>query len=391
MELIKHFDFYQSLKPFKEFSGISEDKLYQTIPVDWAIVITDILGSTRAVNEGRYKEVNLIGAATISCFVNLIGTHDLPFVFGGDGATLLVPNAVLPLLLEELLKLKRLAQKQFHLELRIGYVEISTLKALGQEFKVAKYELSPGNFLAQFKGGALSFAENLIKLKDPRVQLLEASEGATDAHLQGLSCRLKPLKSVHGEILTLLCKPLSGKQPEAAIQEVLSQLAAILNDDFNTATPVTTENLNWPIPAAHNDYESQLKTKTLPYFLTWLTTFLYATISNLSLKYGFRIGNFIPANYKEELKLNSDFKKFDETLRMVLDCTPQQIERIKTVLEDLKKQDLISYGMHVSKEALMTCVVLSPTANKHIHFIDGSDGGYTMAAVQMKKQLQSLI
>ena len=387
MEFIKYFEFYHSLKPFNEFSGISEDKMYQTIPIDWTLVITDILGSTNAIKEGRYKEVNLIGAATISCFVNLIGTHDLPFVFGGDGATLLVPNAVLPSLIDELLKLKRLAQKQFHLDLRIGYVEISALKALGQEFKIAKYELSPGNFLAQFKGGALSFAENLIKLKDPRIQLLEVPEGATDVHLKGLSCRLKPLKSVHGEILTLLCKPLSGENSGAVIQEVLNKLVAVLNNDLNTATPVNTENLSWPIPATHNDYETQLNTKALPYFLAWITTFLYASISNLSLKYGFRIGNFIPAKYKEELKLNSDFKKFDETLRMVLDCSPQQIEQIQTVLEDLRKQNLISYGMHISKEALMTCVVLSPTTNKHIHFIDGSDGGYTMAAIQMKKQL----
>jgi hypothetical protein len=41
------------------------------------------------------------------------------------------------------------------------------------------------------------------------------------------------------------------------------------------------------------------------------------------LRVGLRIGQFIPAKYAQELIENSDFRKFDDSLRMVLDCTPE--------------------------------------------------------------------
>lgn len=37
----------------------------------------------------------------------------------------------------------------------------------------------------------------------------------------------------------------------------------------------------------------------------------------------------------------------------------------------------------------MTCVVQSPINNKHIHFIDGADGGYALAALRLKDQLKT--
>ena len=36
----------------------------------------------------------------------------------------------------------------------------------------------------------------------------------------------------------------------------------------------------------------------------------------------------------------------------------------------------------------MTCVVPSYKDGTHIHFIDGGDGGYAMAAKQLKAQLK---
>ena len=40
--------------------------------------------------------------------------------------------------------------------------------------------------------------------------------------------------------------------------------------------------------------------------------------------------------------------------------------------------------MNVSETALMTCLVTSPTESRHVHFVDGGDGGYTSAARTMK-------
>ncbi|MEO1143394.1 MAG: DUF3095 family protein [Pseudomonadota bacterium] len=44
----------------------------------------------------------------------------------------------------------------------------------------------------------------------------------------------------------------------------------------------------------------------------------------------------------------------------------------------------IIYGIHLQDEALITCVVPSIHQGDHVHFIDGSDGGYAQAAKKMK-------
>jgi hypothetical protein len=35
----------------------------------------------------------------------------------------------------------------------------------------------------------------------------------------------------------------------------------------------------------------------------------------------------------------------------------------------------------------MTCLVFSLAESRHVHFIDGADGGYALAALQLKEQL----
>jgi hypothetical protein len=47
---------------------------------------------------------------------------------------------------------------------------------------------------------------------------------------------------------------------------------------------------------------------------------------------------------------------------------------------------VLVYGLHVSKHALMTCLVFD-RFGKQVHFVDGSGGGYALAAKQMKEQL----
>lgn len=48
----------------------------------------------------------------------------------------------------------------------------------------------------------------------------------------------------------------------------------------------------------------------------------------------------------------------------------------------------IAYGVHVSHQAMMTCLMFN--LQDHVHFIDGADGGYALAAKQLKDQLRTL-
>ncbi|MFN8791305.1 MAG: DUF3095 family protein [Bdellovibrionales bacterium] len=84
--------FYRDLPPFTDFESVLDARHYQEAPSDWSLILTDIQGSTVAIEQGRYKHVNMIGAASITCVLNHLKPLEIPFVFGGDGATLLVPG-----------------------------------------------------------------------------------------------------------------------------------------------------------------------------------------------------------------------------------------------------------------------------------------------------------
>lgn len=48
----------------------------------------------------------------------------------------------------------------------------------------------------------------------------------------------------------------------------------------------------------------------------------------------------------------------------------------------------IFFGVHVSKASLMTCAIRAYEGS-HVHFVDGADGGYALAAKQLKLQYRS--
>jgi len=75
-------------------------------------VIADITGSTSAIREGRYKDVNMMGAACIMAVINALPQSSFPYVFGGDGATLAVPESALALVRRELGATRKLSDRK---------------------------------------------------------------------------------------------------------------------------------------------------------------------------------------------------------------------------------------------------------------------------------------
>ena len=382
--------FYRDLPAFTDFSNLTERKLFHSVPDDWWVIIADIKGSTNAIKAGRYKEVNLIGAACITCVVNVLGSYDFPFVFGGDGATMVLPTTEIQKIKKELQHLQSLSATGFGLELRVGMIQLKKLYEGGTELFVGKYELSRGNFLAQFKGSALTRAEDIIKKNLPGAEVLNPI-GEASPNLQGLSCRISPLKSKKGVVLTLLVRPQSQNIDKASgvLEDVLKRLHANLNQNFLSASPVDLERLNWALVPKTLGAEVRFSgVRALNYLKALIAKAVEVMVVNLSLKFNFRLGNFDPVKYKNELVINSDFKKFDETLRMVLDCSNTQTHSIKLFLEEMYQNKLIFYGTHESNESLLTCIVQSASTGKHLHFVDGAGGGYALAALSLKAQIQ---
>ena len=189
---------------------------------------------------------------------------------------------------------------------------------------------------------------------------------------------------------SLLVKPLGTLyEQETLLRDLLLQIRNILQGDFRSARPVQSSNLIWRWPPPSISLEARTQSGGHPNGWTWCLLLIWTGVSALSLRWSLALGAFRPKKYRKELILNSDFKKFDETLRMVIDCDENQEAALTGLLERLQRDKKICFGLHRSSNALMTCIVHNASGGQHIHFIDGADGGYALAALQLKKELKA--
>ena len=375
--------FYQEIPAFSDFHDITDERQFHSIPDDWSVVITDVKGSTKAIESGRYKDVNTVGAASIAAVQNTIGDLEYPFVFGGDGATLIIPPCAIEDVKNVLGGLKSLSQSRFGLPLRVGVVPMSELKADGIQVQVAKYQLIGKKSIALFTGGGLTAAEEKVKGKDG----YEVPEKQGDSSiLDGLSCRWKPIPSRVGKILSFLAVARSSN-PEEVYSKVLSKLSDIFNGKMESANPVSIPSMS------HKSFFQCIRDERRYYQSIFNLKFFFRLrdITLCIVAFRLRIPPIVFDSKKYHLAIpaHSDYRKFDDALRMVLDCSEEQISQLRTYLEELYQSGELFYGLHESPESLMTCYVNDTNDGNHIHFIDGGDGGYAIAAKQLKGQMKS--
>jgi hypothetical protein len=91
------------------------------------------------------------------------------------------------------------------------------------------------------------------------------------------------------------------------------------------------------------------------------------------------------SRYKETLVNNCDVRKFVDLYRQILAGTAAQRAALTAWLEERYARRELIYGMHVTDRAHMTCLVFN-YAGRHLHFIDGADGGMFLAAKAFKER-----
>jgi hypothetical protein len=386
-------DFYKNLQGFNEFTSVTDLSLYRPLPDDWHVVIGDIVGSTKAIEEGRYKDVNLMGAACITAVINVLPEINIPYVFGGDGATMAIPSSAIPEVKRVLGATRRTAQSQFNLDLRAGIVPVSDIRDAGADVLVAKFRLSPGNYVAMITGGGVQLVDDLIKADEENDHYsihFPEIDGPPD--LEGLTCRWEALNSCRGNMLSMLIYAMGNTQSEnlAIYREVIDGVTEIFKSDPTAAKPICTENMIFKWPPAGVRNEVKLFADTSNRRKKWCWIYFTSLVQFFLEKFDKSAGGYDAPVYRAELRANSDFRRFDDTLRMIFDCSEENTKAIEIFFLELHEQGKISFGIFRSSQALMTCLVFSLAKGEHVHFIDGSDGGFSMAALQLKSQLGAL-
>src|SRR6202011_3851656 len=142
-----------------------------------------------------------------------------------------------------------------------------------------------------------------------------AAPSGTQPDLTGRSCRFEEIPSARGLILSVLVVPARGADP-AAFRKVIEDIIVLVERSPDAGRPVPPGGppLRWP--PAGVDYEARaarggtlLKRRTVVLAIT-----LWAY---LVMRFGIKVGNFVPKVYVQQVVENSDFRKYDDGLGVI--------------------------------------------------------------------------
>lgn len=377
--------FYSDLPVLTDFVQITNHDNFVAVPDDWLIVITDVVGSTRAIEQGRYKDVNLLGACSIVSVLNIADEVDVPFVFGGDGASLLIPPTLLGETTRSLRAIQTLAKEEFSLSLRVGIVPVWVAVNAGHPVDIAKLEISRNYRQAVFMGGGLTYATELIKNPATTdLYMLDLTSSSSPANLSGLECRWQDIPSRHGETVSLLVLATQNEEYRDVIEQI--QLIYGAGDRHN---PITRDHLSLSFSPSTLSKETKVRAST-NHWLSKLRYLIKIQFENLLgwifMKFKLNVCGTDWSKYQDVVAAATDYRKFDDMLRMVIAGDALQRENLTDYLEQKYRSGKLVYGLHVSDRALLTCLVFDRNG-RQVHFVDGADGGYAMAAKEMKARM----
>jgi len=381
MEPINNDLFYSRL-PVNEIplsDLLTEEHLFYKIPVNWYVVITDVKNSTAAIQEGLHETINLVATGSIVALLNIAFKSKLtvPFFFGGDGASFIIPPTLLDTTMHALLQHKENTKNNFNLELRVGYVPVAEIYEQEHALNISKLRTSELFAIPVLLGDGLMYAEKKIKGPDYMFANLPAAKDELD--LSGMQCRWDRIKPPENyfEVVSLLVIAREGVKQSQAFKKVMDSIDVIYGAP-QTRKPISVGKLKLKTTLAKLGLEVRTRMGGFRLFHllnTWVRT---------------SIGYFYFKTKKGRVYLHSlvdmsDTLVIDGRINTVISGTAQQRELLETALSKIERDGEIFYGLYVSKESVMSCYVRNIN-DGHVHFVDGAEGGYTKAAGVIKQK-----
>ncbi len=358
---------------------------FHAVPPDWHVLIADVRGSTAAVASGKHNDVNLVAAGSLIAVLNAArgADIDVPFFFGGDGGTLLVPSALLDAALAALRAHALNVQQSFGLAMHLGSVPVATILDGGHTLSLAKTKLPTGFAKAVLVGDGLLWAERRVKDAGAQEEA-EATEKLL-ADLMGLECRWDRVKppSDGAEVVCYLIEARDPAQQMDVLRNAIQELDAIYGT-LEGRNPLSLRRLKLLVST------EKMRREMMARFGRWKWRYFAAemfktAMARMLLRSRKRLGEFDGATYLEEVVANADTLTLDGRINTIISGTAAQRQRLLQYLDAEEASGRLLYGHHVATESVMTCYIQTRERD-HIHFVDGSDGGYTAAAGELKRK-----
>lgn len=358
-----------------------QDDLFFDVPKNWHVIITDIKNSTVAVADGLHETVNLIATGSIVTVLNIAYKNNIsvPFFFGGDGATFIVPPAIIDPVMNALSRYHENMLENFNLDLRAGTVPVIHIYAQGHQLRISKFKSSVTLSIPVVLGNGLAYAERIIKDKD--YEFLDNHILESELDLTGMECRWDKISppADHHEVVTLLAIAENSAEQAAAFRKVI----LLLDDIYGSPEkrqPISVSKLQLKTTFNRIELEMRAKLEGANIFrrcYTWFTHFL------AHLYFRTQKGK----DYLNRLVNMSDTLVIDGRINTVISGTAHQRAKLQNSLNDLEAQGELKFGLWVSTASVMSCYVRD-LMDDHIHFVDGAEGGYTKAASSLKLKLK---
>ena len=375
-------DMFYSRLPVNEISLsdlLMEEHLFYKAPANWHVVITDIKRSTIAVENGLHETVNLLATGSIVAVLNIAYKANItvPFFFGGDGATFIIPASILNSTLQALVIHQENSKLNYDLTLRVGSVSVADIYKEGHQINMSKLRTSKLFIIPVLLGDGLNYAEKVIKGED---YILSASPVKhEELDLTGMQCRWDKIKppQEYDEVVSLLVTARDSEMQAAVFKRVIDKLDEIYGEP-ERRKPISVPMLKLKTTLEKIKMEMRIKFGGYrPVYLLhkWVTTLLgYFYFRTKQGK-----------KYLLQLVDMSDTLVIDGKINTVISGTSKQREQLELALSNFESRGLIGYGLYVSKESVMSCYVRNMNED-HIHFVDGAEGGYTKAAGMLKRK-----
>lgn len=383
--------FYANLPVIEDFFDASDPGNFHALPDDWLVAVTDIVNSTKAIQNDRYREVNILGASPIIAIFNVADRNNIPFTFGGDGAAFCIPPDMIDETRHILGASKKIGRTDYHLNLRAAIIPISHIRANGFDIRVARYRASKFFIQAIFTGGGISFAEDILKTSEAPEFDVPTLNNAETVDFSGLECRWQKVPQPKNEVITMMIKSNPHQNdPQKTYERVLQKMRSTFGFDKKT-NPINVSGLTMNLSFSKLMGEAKIRT----HGRGWLNRIGYilkvqlqTIIGKVLMALNYESSATHWGLYKTDLAMNSDHRKFDDMLRVVISGSKTQRKEFENFLEEQYQQKKLAYGIHLTDAAIITCMVFQ-YHREHIHFVDGSGGGYVSAAKELKARIKS--
>ncbi|QXU43230.1 DUF3095 domain-containing protein [Pedobacter sp. D749] len=358
-----------------------KDQLFENVIASWCVIITDIKRSTAAVNSGLHENVNLIATGSIVAVLNIAfkANISVPFFFGGDGATFIVPPGIVDDVMKSLLKYKENTLLNFNLDLRAGIIPVAEIYKKGHTLKICRFSSAETFSIPIVLGDGLAYAEQIIKGEN--YLLADHHTLSDEIDLSGMQCRWDKIEPPENseEVVTLVVIASEIAQQAAVFSKVILHLDQIYGSP-EKRQPISVPKLIFR--TSFNSLGKEMKhrlgkIKFLELIKSWfINVYGYIYFRTDSGK-----------KYLKQLVEMSDTLVVDGRINTVITGTAKQRLALEQALNQLEKNNEILYAFYVSGESVMSCYVRD-LEDDHIHFVDGADGGYTQAAGILKQKIR---